>query len=153
MKSLLLIRCSKRKFKRNDVRAIDLYDGGNFRILRKYYPIETIDVMIISAKYGLISPEDKISYYNVTVKDLSKNEKEKLSKNIMEKLNIFLKDNSIIYDKIFFDLGNDYMSLIKDYDFSSYDIIREDGGIGKKLKKLKQFLENNSKGNIIDFEE
>lgn len=136
-----------------NVRAIDLYDGGNFRILREYYPkLEgVIDVMIISAKYGLISPESKISYYNVTVNDLSNEEKKKLSDQITNNLKKFMENK--IYNQVFLDLGKNYMELLENYDFYPIEVIREEGGIGMKLQRLKQFLEDKTKkGNLADFE-
>src|SRR2546421_6537643 len=66
---LLIIACSQRK--RSDVDllpAIDRYDGGNYRLLRKAqregnWP-NGLNVLILSAKYGLIESSTLIADYN-----------------------------------------------------------------------------------------
>jgi hypothetical protein len=68
-RSLLLVTCSRRK--RPDpglLAAIERYDGGTFRVLRKarregYWP-EALDVLIVSAKYGLIDASTPIAFYD-----------------------------------------------------------------------------------------
>ena len=66
---LLIVACSQRK--RSDpylLPAIERYDGGNFRVLRKamregYWP-QNMDVLILSAKYGLINASTFIADYD-----------------------------------------------------------------------------------------
>ena len=66
---LLIVACSQRK--RSDpglLPAIERYDGVNFRVLRKarregYWP-ENLDVLILSAKYGLLKPDTLIEDYD-----------------------------------------------------------------------------------------
>jgi len=59
-KYLLIIPCSKRKTAppRVKVSAINLYDGPFYRIIRKAFresgKPDNLDIMILSAKYGLI---------------------------------------------------------------------------------------------------
>lgn len=145
---LLLIRCSKKKFPVENKRAIEVYDGTNFRILRKFYPISDLDVRIISAKYGMISPETIISDYNVTIPKLSESEKEDLSVRVTKDVAYLLEYNK--YDEIFLDLGQDYLDIIG-IDFSRYNTTKEYGGIGKQLLALSNFLQS-FRGSMKDFE-
>jgi cytoplasmic iron level regulating protein YaaA (DUF328/UPF0246 family) len=65
MPRLLILACSARKrLDRSALPAIERYDGVNFRILKKLqrehaFPHD-LDVLILSAKYGLLSPETPI---------------------------------------------------------------------------------------------
>lgn len=145
---LLIMRCSKRKFNVENKRAIEVYDGTNFRILRKFYPIPDLDVRIISAKYGMISPETIISDYNVTIPKLSESEKEDLSVRVTKDVAYLLEYNP--YDEIFLDLGKDYLDIIG-IDFSRYNTIKEYGGIGKQLLALSNFLQS-FRSSMKDFE-
>ena len=64
---LLLLGCSERKRRvRGSVPAIDLYDGPHFRSLRRLQMAGSIpsDVIILSAKYGLLRPQDLIHDYD-----------------------------------------------------------------------------------------
>ena len=65
---LLIIACSQRKLSDPGlVPAIARYDGGQFRVLRKAhrdgYLSNYLDVLILSAKYGLIKACTPIANY------------------------------------------------------------------------------------------
>ncbi len=65
----MLLACSDRKKDADGpCRAVDLYDGPSFRTIRKLeregrFP-KTLEIYIISGKYGLISSEDIIESYD-----------------------------------------------------------------------------------------
>lgn len=68
---MLLISCSQRKCDvgTRSVPAIDLYDGGAYRILKKLmregrYPRD-LDVWILSAQYGLIHSTTQVTTYEL----------------------------------------------------------------------------------------
>lgn len=69
MRRLLVLACSERK--RNDsepIRALDRYDGPAFRVVRRYLAVtddQQLDLRILSAKYGLIRPEQPIRSYDL----------------------------------------------------------------------------------------
>jgi hypothetical protein len=66
---LLIVTCSQRKRSNRELLpALERYDGIFFLILRKaqregYLP-DKLDVMIISAKYGLLEPDTAIETYD-----------------------------------------------------------------------------------------
>ena len=71
MNYLLIISCSQRK--RQDIDgsclAIDVYDGPVYRTLRKMLrergkDLKNLDILIISAKYGLLRHFDTIDPYD-----------------------------------------------------------------------------------------
>jgi cytoplasmic iron level regulating protein YaaA (DUF328/UPF0246 family) len=67
---LLIVGCSQRKRKdRGLLPAIERYDGVNYRVLRKamrdgYWP-ENLDILIISAKHGVLHAQTPIDNYDV----------------------------------------------------------------------------------------
>src|SRR5947209_2723394 len=68
MSRLLIVACSQRKNPaQGQLPAIDRYDGPVFRVIRKYLREGAGDapiVLILSAKYGLITSDLEIPDYN-----------------------------------------------------------------------------------------
>lgn len=135
-KYLLLLPCSKKKKRVSIARAIELYDGPFYQIIRKNYQ-EKIDIFIISAKYGLINSNDFISFYDQIMtteraKELSGNVKMELEKNLR------IKD----YDKIFINLGKTYMIALEESKnlLDNYNVSWGYGQIGERLHQLKTWL-------------
>src|SRR5437588_679420 len=68
---LLLIACSRRKaagVRRG--RAWDIYDGALYRVLKKLFrehpaAATSVDVLIVSAKYGVVRPDERITTYDL----------------------------------------------------------------------------------------
>ena len=76
-KDCLIISCSQRKrdpcelpHVRNEITGVpmapawNVYDGNQIRIVRKHYPYRDIDVLILSARFGLLTPRSVIPLYN-----------------------------------------------------------------------------------------
>ena len=70
MQRLLVLACSERKVTAAGLLpAVDRYDGPPFRVLRKYLREHTgaPDILILSAKYGLIPSDQQIPYYDCRI--------------------------------------------------------------------------------------
>lgn len=65
-----LIACGAAKGTASSV-AADLYRGGLFRACRAYVEAVCDEWAILSARYGLVRPDDVIEPYNVGLRDLS----------------------------------------------------------------------------------
>lgn len=65
---LLIIGCSQKKVQTTGLMpAIDRYDGPAFRVLRRYLQTrrdDAPDILILSAKFGLIMPNEPIPFYD-----------------------------------------------------------------------------------------
>ncbi len=66
----LILACSQRKHPDSGLMpAIERYDGVNFRVLQKAtregYLSENLDMLILSAKYGLIEANTPIESYDL----------------------------------------------------------------------------------------
>ncbi|MCL4333384.1 MAG: hypothetical protein M1290_06435 [Candidatus Thermoplasmatota archaeon] len=125
---LLLLSCSETK-KIGEGKAIDIYDGPAFKMVRKYLnQRDGIDVRIISAKYGIISKDKPIEYYN-----------EKLTPEKALKYRLIYSNeiNALCsnYQDIMLFGGHTYQSVFKDE-----NIKRTSGRIGEQLLQLKEWL-------------
>ena len=151
---LLLLACSQRKYTEPALLpALERYDGGNYRLLRKaqregYFP-NNLDVLILSAKYGLIMSTSCIPYYD---QRMNQQQAATLKPQVMETLQTIGTQKA--YKEIYVELGRDYMEAIDDLAkiFPEATIIYAQGRIGMRLANLKRWLmgiQQNSDENVI----
>ena len=139
MSSLLIMSCSKTKKPLENAPAIELYDGQAYRVIRKRSP-ENLEILIISAKYGIIRSTDIVSYYDqvMTVTEAVKM-KEHVEKVIRKTV---WKRNSM---RIFITLGFPYNLAVSEelLDFldEGFNLQVASGPIGKRAHQLKEWLE------------
>jgi hypothetical protein len=142
LSKLLLLACSQRK--RVDVevmRAIDRYDGPSFRLLRRFLRqtlISSVDIEILSAKYGLISTDYPLPYYDCRMT-------QKQSNILNSQVIADLKDSlhSKAYTNFLIWLGRDYLETISGYEAiipRGLTVQIATGGIGRKLSILHDWL-------------
>ncbi|MEK6879670.1 MAG: DUF6884 domain-containing protein [Nanoarchaeota archaeon] len=99
MKRVALIPCSKNKIKTGgEVKAVDLYSASLlFRKILHFVLKQKYDkIFIISAKYGLLRLNQKIQYYDSSLKNISKIERVKWGDIISSKLNKILDKSDYI---------------------------------------------------------
>lgn len=140
---LLIISCSKRKasLPSAKVSAIDLYDGPFYRIIRKAFrehgKPDNLDIMILSAKYGLITHNEIVIDYD---QKLTISRAKALSSPVRARLKDVLKGNR--YEKVFINLGKLYMLALD----SSKDLLDEQnvccasGRIGERMQQLRNWI-------------
>jgi cytoplasmic iron level regulating protein YaaA (DUF328/UPF0246 family) len=86
MKRIILISCVKDKLK-TPARAKDLYTSDLFKKSYRYAQLLNPDnIFIISAKYGLLEPEQIIEPYDETLKNKSLDEIKKWSIDVIARL-------------------------------------------------------------------
>lgn len=141
-KYLLIIACSQRK--RSDVGllpAIARYDGPAFRLLRRFLqkpPPELPDIYILSAKFGLISQEHPIPYYD---QRMTQQRSRELQPEVIGRLKHIL--NATAYQELCICVGRDYFKALEGYDTLSQpssNVQIATGALGKKLVKLYSWL-------------
>lgn len=135
---LIILPCSKRKKDLDSGPAIELYDGPFYQILRKH-SLKNFDVLIISAKYGLISSYDIISNYDLKMtNDIAS----RLAKSISKDLTEIIVANQ--YKEIFINLGQTYMLALGDVEhiLKKNECLIASGQIGERMHQFKEWLNN-----------
>ena len=139
-KKLLIIPCSKTKKKLTNISAIELYDGPFFRMLRKYNS-QKFDIMVLSAKYGIINGNRKISFYD---QKMTSERAKELSSKINVDLSRLLSQHC--YDDIYINIGKIYFEAIKSSMglFENKKVHLASGGIGMRLHHLRNWICQNT---------
>lgn len=140
---LLVISCSERKNKRSGVLpAIKRYTGAWYGVINKLkrenrYP-PNLDIVIISAKYGFLDPNDPIENYDLRMTE--KRAKE-LNHDIINKFKTLLERED--YNTIYINLGKDYLPAIAELDNivpQNSKIIYAKGKVGERKNQMKEFI-------------
>ena len=139
---LLIVSCSARKLKENRTPAWNLYDGTAFRTLKKTereFGIPTdLDILILSAKYGLIFPTAVIDHYDQPMSNAIAALQSTANCGF---LSAFLSTHN--YREVFLFAGQTYLLALQPVDSwlpSGVRLIIPPGGIGDKLHELKRWL-------------
>lgn len=137
MTDLLIITCSKAKNNLQNSPAIEVYNGNKYRILRKRQP-KDLKIVIISAKYGMITPETRISWYDQL---MTKSRAYELREPVSSKLTEVIKENH--FESIYLDLPDPYLLTL---DLSTAALIIWDAqdfhyATGPRGPRLHQFSE------------
>ncbi len=141
-KSLLIISCSDKKDKTpGKLPALKRYKGQFYLTLHKairesYFP-KYLDILIISAKYGLLKSDDLIECYNQKMDCPRANE---LRPDIQANLKAFL--NGKHYDQLFNGLWKVYNKTLEGFDLEKYceHLFPVEANRGKKRQQMKQWI-------------
>ncbi len=140
---LLILSCSARKHQvAGEVAAWDLYDGVAFRVLKQLqkegrFP-EDVDILILSARYGLIRPHDKITFYD---QRMNRRIAEHQAPHNCALLRRMMSAGK--YTEVFVNVGRTYLLALHPFATwvsPSVKIVVAAGGIGRKLRQMKQWL-------------
>ena len=140
---LLIVACSQRK--RSDpglLPAIERYDGVHFRVLRKaqregYWPTN-LDVLIVSAKYGLLELKTAIEPY-----DLRMTLKQAMQIRPLVLPILAERIKSMTYAEVFLNVGKTYRVSLEGWNVglsSDTTIVYANGGIGQRARQMRNWL-------------
>ena len=139
---LLIVACSQRK--RSDpylLPAIERYDGGNFRVLRKAmqegYWLQNIDVLVLSAKYGLIDASTFIADYD---QRMNRERARELKTQTIQILQSYATRGR--YREVYVELGQNYYFAVDGLSnlFQDSLIIYAEGRVGERQAQLKNWI-------------
>ena len=139
-KCLLILSCSQKKdSSAGTMRAFDRY---HFDVLKKaqregYFP-PNLDMLILSAKYGLITPDTPIEYYDFAMTDDRARE---LQQSVSAELDRHLQQND--YREIFVNLGARYLiAIAKSHEIrnQSQRVLYAEGKIGIRKGAMKRWI-------------
>lgn len=136
---LLIVGCSQKKNPScNPMKALDRYEGVNFKVIKKLREEgkipSTLDVVIISAKYGFLRADDYIDDYDVRMTIQRALE---LHSQVLSQIKELIKN----YGEIFINLGKDYMPAVKGIEnFATCRILYAEGRIGEKMSAMRKWI-------------
>jgi hypothetical protein len=142
MDRLLILACSQRKNPAADaLAAIDRYDGPAFRVLRKFLretPKDAPDVLILSAKFGLIDSAKLIPDYDCQMSAVLA---DRLRPIVLEGFSRVLRSRR--WGSIGLCVGKNYRPALEGME----QLLPEDahveelgGGLGRRLASLHRWL-------------
>jgi len=139
LEKIIVISCGKKKSQSTSCEAQDAYIGSSFLVKRKYAKQSGNTWLILSAKYGLLSPHDRINpNYNQTIK--TKTDINNLEKIIRTQITKFF--NFDLSYEIFFLGPQAYTIALKNAFIgnSNITIIPLTSGLnrGKTVQKIKE---------------
>lgn len=130
---IVLISCVSQKLpKRSKVR--DLYVSTLFKLNLNYAEMLKPDaIYVLSAKHGLLSLEDEIEPYEVTLNNMKSADIRRWAENVMEQINsrVNLDEMTVI-----FLAGDKYRKYLLPH-IPSYEIPLQGLRIGEQLQRLK----------------
>ena len=144
MKNLLLISCSQRKVETPaEIPAIDRYDGPVYRCLRKFvregrFPEDDIGVLIVSAKYGLITPQTCIENYD---QRMTSERAQDLLIGVQKGIEWYMHPTQGWHDQVFINLGKLYMETLEGFNWGLHSTLEASGGIGQRTSHMKHWIE------------
>ncbi len=131
LKTLVILACSQKKGP-NPVAARELYLGSLFKLGRKFAEVHHFDYVIISAKYGLLNPEQVIAPYDQRIANLAD------VRRVREMVISPLQELFQKYEKIIVIGGNLYRKVLEPLKSAKFEEISDSRGIGGILQQLKR---------------
>jgi hypothetical protein len=137
-----VLACSSRKLPTTGLLpAIERYDGVAYRVVKKLqrlgqYPAD-VDLLILSAKYGVIPHDRLIPDYDLRMARDRALEQADENRTFLSR---FLKAH--VYSEIFVSAGKDYLLALEPFDTwrGAANVKVNKGSIGLQLKGLKLWL-------------
>jgi len=140
MSTLLVQSCSKSKNQaRSPGPAFDIYSGYYYKILKKAIDdgafVDGVDVRILSAKYGLLDPDETIEVYD---RKMDADRAAELRSEVTDELRSLTAGDE--YERVVVNAGEVYREAI-DYDALPVPVHEVPGdGLGEKGQNLKRFI-------------
>ena len=142
-RSLLVISCTGAKDKTPGfLPAVMRYKGPLYPTLHKAmrekrFP-KSLDILIVSAKYGLLTSDELIEDYD---KKIDAKRAKELRPSVQEKLEAFLDGKG--YDQFFNRLWKDYQAVLEGFDFEQHfeNVVSVETNRGKRCLNLKHGLQ------------
>jgi queuine/archaeosine tRNA-ribosyltransferase len=145
-KTLVIAACSQTKIgntREVKTKAKDMYQGRLFKLTRKLSEKNKWDYVIISAKYGLIDPDEEINGYEKFLK--TKKDIIEVKPKVIPKLRSLLLN----YDNVLVIAGKNYREVIKELIDDRFLFIKSKG-YGDLCSKISDTSKRNTK-NLLEY--
>lgn len=141
---LLILSCSQKKSTVPGlVAAIDRYNGPAFQVVRKFLAaglqdVEAPAILILSAKFGLISAAQPIPYYDLR---MTADRAEQLHGEVVSRLSEVVEKQT--FESLFVNLGRDYLPALRGFETALSPriiVTLASGSQGRRLSQLRSWL-------------
>lgn len=133
---IVLISCVSKKLP-HPAKAKDLYISPLFKFNLKYArKLKAEKIFILSAKYGLVEPEQKIDTYNQTLNTMKAPEIKKWAEHVLKSLK---KKTNVEKDEFIFLAGEKYRKYLLPH-LKRTRTPMQGLGIGRQLQYLKKHV-------------
>ena len=133
----LIVSCCQSKLPGTH-KAIDIYQGKAFKLIRKENLLDTVDVWILSAELGLIHSSEMISWY-----ELKMNETRSLELIDQGRTSELPVGEINIYG------GKLYRDVLNSYFDNTIELIGRNRGIGDHFSALLKFVNENKPQGVL----
>lgn len=136
---LLVLACSARKRKdAGPLPALERYDGPAFRVLRKFLAVaaDPPDVLVLSAKYGLVPSAREISHYDTRMTPELAGE---MRADVLRVLDGVVARGG--HAEVAFCLGATYRAAVAGFEPTGVTVTFVTGTQGSRLRNLRAWLE------------
>jgi|TARA_Y100000022_G_scaffold163262_1_gene146869 cytoplasmic iron level regulating protein YaaA (DUF328/UPF0246 family) len=133
----LIVSCCQAKLPGTH-KAIDIYQGKVFKLIRKENLLDTVDVWIMSAELGLIHSSDIISYYEFKMTEEAS--KQWIKTGLPEK---HPSGEIYIYG------GKLYRDVLNSYFENTIELIGRNRGIGDHFSELLKFVHEHKPRGVL----
>ncbi len=131
---IVLIACASRK-RATRARAAELYTSARFKYSLQYARKLNPDVIfILSAKHGLLTLDDEIEPYDVTLNKMRANERKAWAKEVVEQLEVHA---DLQHQHFIILAGERYFQYLLPH-LTSYEVPLKGLRIGEQLQYLKK---------------
>ena len=135
-KSIVLISCASRKLSQR-AKAKDLYISTLFKLNLKYaQKLESDNIFILSAKHGLLSLDQEIEPYELTLNNMYADEVKLWAVQVLKQISEIYSIEETIF---IFLAGEKYRRYLLPH-LKNIETPLEGLGIGKQLQKLKELV-------------
>jgi len=134
---IVLISCVKKKLSYR-ARAEDLYISSLFRFNLAYArSLKPDAIYILSAKYGLVSLDQEIDSYDLTLNTMGENQKKVWAQKVLMDLG---RKTDLAHDHYIFLAGMNYRKYLVSA-MQIYEIPLEGYSFGQQLRELKRMID------------
>jgi hypothetical protein len=137
MRRIVLISCVSKKLSEKS-KARDIYISPLFKLNLAYAKsLNPYAIFILSAKYGLLDLDTKIAPYNITLNNMSTNQRKTWAQGVVRQLG---SCTDLQKDHFIFLAGQNYRKYLTPH-IASCEIPLEGLPIGKQLQHLKRVID------------
>ncbi len=146
----LIVSCSQAKstiHMHGSMQAIDLYQGKAFKLIRKENLLDTVDVWVLSALFGLVHASSNIQWYEFKMNE--ERSLELIERGVPIAFGHGKLQRPLPTDDIYIYGGKLYRDVLNSYFDKTIELIGKNRGIGDHYSALLKFVNENKSHGVL----